>query len=75
MVDKPNKVENIVVVLDRIKNQVTSEPRNADTWAGVIDDLLDDLQDMELFGHNAEGDPRGDFRKGNWELSGNIIQK
>lgn len=68
-IESMQKRGSTLVVLHRLRQFVIHSPENIDIIAGAIDDMLDDLKDMSTFGEDGELDPRGDMRKGNWELS------
>ena len=64
-----NKVQkNVLVVLDRIKQQVIDSEDDAKGYAEAIDIMLDNLHAYDFFGTEAQSDPRGDYRNGDWSI-------
>ena len=64
-----NKVQkNVLTVLDRIKQQVIDSEDDADGYAEALDAMLNNLNVYHFFGTEAQSDPRGDYRNGDWSI-------
>ena len=44
------------------------EEEDAEVLGDYLDSLLDELQGNDFFGTEAQLDPRGDFRDGDWSM-------
>lgn len=55
-----------VLTLNRMIEQVKADEDDAGAYAGLIDNLLDELASNDFFGTEQSTDPRGDFRNGTW---------
>jgi hypothetical protein len=60
--------QRVCRVLERMADEARADENNAEGLAHILEDLLNDLKAEEGFGSEAENDPRGDFRKGHWDM-------
>lgn len=60
--------QRVLKVLERIKAQVERDDDDAQVYANELDSMLDALHFNDFFGTEAENDPRGDFRNGEWGM-------
>lgn len=61
--------QRVSTVLRRMLHQVESDPKDAEMYAGELEILLSDLANEDAFGTEAQKDPRGDHREGEWSMS------
>lgn len=61
--------ERILTVLENMAEEVrTCDKENLAFWKEQLQGMLDDAQIEDFFGTEAQHDPRGDFREGNWSM-------
>lgn len=70
-----NKVQKRVVkVLERLIIQASEDAKDAESMGSAMDVMLDDLHQDGFFGTEGQGDPRGDFREGQWSIDQDMVQ-
>jgi len=58
----------VIKVLERMIEMAKANEDDADMFAEVLDDALDDIHGSDGFGTEGQDDPRGDFRNGEWSM-------
>lgn len=60
--------ERVTTVLTRMLALVKEDEDFAEGMTDDLDDMLNNIQGMDGFGTEAQCDPRGDFREGDWSM-------
>lgn len=64
-----NKTQtNLIMVLDRIREQAIADTHDAEVYAFFLEGVLNNLKNEDFFGTEGQSDPRGDFRNGKWSM-------
>ncbi len=58
----------VVTVLNRIISTCENDSDEADAYSAMLDEMLDNLKCQDFFGTEAQTDPRGDGRNGDWSM-------
>jgi hypothetical protein len=66
----PQIKANLITVLERLLEDLNGEIDGLLAWeyAEAVDSFLNEFNDADFFGTEGQGDPRGDFREGNWSI-------
>lgn len=60
---------NCITVLNRLAKMCEEDEDFAQSLAGDLDTLLNDIHSQDGFGTEGQSDPRGDFRNGRWSMN------
>jgi chorismate mutase len=60
--------QRVCRVIERMADEARTDENNAEGLAHILEDLLNELKADDGFGSEAENDPRGDFRNGQWDM-------
>ena len=58
----------VIKVLNNMIELVEKDVYYADVFSEELEGMLSDLQGDDVFGTEAQNDPRGDFRNGEWSM-------
>lgn len=58
--------QRVATVLERMLASVRKDPADAETFSPMLEEMLTELHGDDGFGTEGQGDPRGDFRSGQW---------
>ena len=61
--------KSVITVLERMIFQVRRGADDAQVYAEVLEQILDELHGNDFFGTEGQCDPRGDFRDGDWSMT------
>lgn len=65
--------EKLVYIFEKLIEYVESNDDDVNNhFADHVETMLNDMNDMDLFGSERQSDPRGDFRDGDWSIFGSI---
>jgi len=69
-VDAPDALvqQRVCRVIERMRATALEDENNAEGWAHIMEDMLNEMKNEDAFGSEGENDPRGDFRKGDWGM-------
>lgn len=70
--NQTDEQKRVLVVLDRIRQQVEDDPDNAIMYAEILEEGLDLLLGEDAFGTEGQCDPRGDMRDDKYSMFTNI---
>ncbi|MAX51686.1 MAG: hypothetical protein CMH22_16105 [Methylophaga sp.] len=59
--------KRVKLVLERL-SKIAGDEDEAESIAGPLDMMLDDLHEEDFFGTEGQCDPRGDFREEVWSI-------
>lgn len=60
--------QRVLMVLQRMTDEVANDEGFADYLVESMDAVLDEYHSMDGFGTEGSSDPRGDFRDGKWAM-------
>lgn len=60
--------ERVKLVLSRMIDMIMDDDGDAEIIAEELDLMLDGLKSKDFFGSEAQTDPRGDGRNGEWSI-------
>lgn len=60
--------QRVAQVLSRMAAMAAADPQDAEMLAESLEPMLNDLRSQDAFGTEAQTDPRGDGRDGDWSM-------